>query len=92
MFVRFIESNLAQSVANLPTRYLPPGSIRLLYYQMNKPQISPLSKKFCFFFQYPSLSKSKLLPLRKVLDVLEEICCSMGKRSTFSATNVPGDL
>ena len=32
------------------------------------------------------------MPLRKVPDVLEKICGSMGKCTTFSATNVSGDM
>ena len=34
--LRYVETTFAQSIAHLPTRYMPPGSIKMLYYQFSQ--------------------------------------------------------
>lgn len=45
---RYIESAFAEKVAALPTRYLPPGTVKMLWYEfsMTNPSISYLIFKF----------------------------------------------
>ena len=33
---RYIETNFARSIANLPVRYLPPGTISMLWWEMKE--------------------------------------------------------
>lgn len=36
MTERFCETGFAQNIASLPTRYLPPGNIKMLFYQFSQ--------------------------------------------------------
>lgn len=36
MPLRYVETNFAQSVQHLPTRHLPPGSVKMLYYEFSQ--------------------------------------------------------
>ncbi|CAL1167378.1 unnamed protein product [Cladocopium goreaui] len=63
-FSEAVETNWASKVASLPTRWLPPGTIRMLYYQMGRTEeISNFSCKhqaqFFQCFRDPSFSNCK---------------------------------
>lgn len=97
---RYVESNMGQHVESLPTRYLPPSSIRLLYFQMNKSNISRFgfsSKSKCIFDPWIHASTYSLFHfvgtwVLEVFDILAAIHRKMEEHPSLPSSKLSSKL
>ena len=72
-FSRYVESNFGQRIEHLPTRYLPPGTIRMLWYGFKTihPDISFLSYNK---FSPTTHCVNVFSPFEENIDCHHEVC------------------